>query len=455
MEHQLNMQQLLEQRDEEIARLQLEAEGAVNALRAAQAELTRQQNVPQAPRNVAPEPLSQADIVVKSLQTPTAIRDLPTFEGNPIRLNQFLKAVDNIMPTLEQARGTPQFNIWIQSIRSKIIGDADTVLELYGTDLSWREIKQNLITHYNDKRDEVSLTRDLFKLSQTGTYEAFYAEVSHIIALLLNNLNLSETNANVKTAKNKFYQEIGLKVFVAGLREPLGPIVRAQAPETLREALRLCAEENNYNYVRNPFKNHQTPAIPPRKNVPMLNKLPPPRLPHTNFSNPPYNPNPFKQPFQNNNQHQFKLPQFNPNPFKPQLNQNLFRSQPQNPFKIHYQNYPKPFQNNQNVFAPRPTIQPKPTPMEIDPSIRSRQINYMNRPHFHEQEYSENPYPHDPNDYYSYEPNPQEQYDNPTNPFSTIPTSQIPTDEENKETCDTTQIDDLNFQVASGTKEMT
>lgn len=39
---------------------------------------------------------------------------------------------------------------------------------------------------------------------------------------------------------------------------------------------------------------------------------------------------------------------------------------------------------NRNVFAPKPfpVQQPKPLPMEIDRSIRTRQVNYVNRPNF-------------------------------------------------------------------------
>lgn len=52
---------------------------------------------------------------------------------------------------------------------------------------------------------------------------------------------------------------------------------------------------------------------------------------------------------------------------------------------------------NRNVFAPKPypVTQPKPTPMEVDRSIRSRQSNFANRQNFNNprQSYSY-PYPH-------------------------------------------------------------
>ncbi|XP_055590118.1 putative uncharacterized protein DDB_G0294196 [Uranotaenia lowii] len=53
---------------------------------------------------------------------------------------------------------------------------------------------------------------------------------------------------------------------------------------------------------------------------------------------------------------------------------------------------PRPFQPMPRFFNP----QPKPTPMDVDPSIRSRHMNYINRPHYQlEQEYAWY-YPQDP-----------------------------------------------------------
>ena len=167
-----------------------------------------------------------------------------------------------MLPLLESARGAPVYTVWLQAIRAKIHGEADNVLELYGTSLNWTEIKTNLITHYSDRRDEVCLSRDLFRLEQTSTIEDFYGKISHVISLLVNLINLNNDNEQVKAAKNRLYQEMGLKVFLGGLKDPLGPIIRAQTPTSLKEALRLCLEESNYNHRIT----HKTlpPLLPPR-----------------------------------------------------------------------------------------------------------------------------------------------------------------------------------------------
>lgn len=160
---------------------------------------------------------------LQALQTPQIIRMLPPFDCNPIKLHSF-------------------------AIRSKIIADADNVLEFYGTSTDWDEIKNSLITHYSDKRDEVSLTKDLFKITQADKkIEDFYKEITFMLYLMVNQLNLNEDNSDVRTANNLFYQEIGLIVFLAGLNEPVGTVIRAQCPTSLKDALRRCIEERITN----------------------------------------------------------------------------------------------------------------------------------------------------------------------------------------------------------------
>lgn len=168
-----NLQLAISERDDQTARLNLESQGAAQAMQTANAEKAKLNQIAQqraetiarlenVVRNGQHGTASLSENVLKKLQTPHILRDMPCFDRNPIKLHQFLRAIDNIMPVIEKANGHPIYNVWLQCIRSKIIGDADTILELYGTELSWEQIKNNLITHYNDKRDEFSLTRDLF-----------------------------------------------------------------------------------------------------------------------------------------------------------------------------------------------------------------------------------------------------------------------------------------------------
>lgn len=400
-------------------------------------------------------PASQAsnvDLILKQMQSPQIIRDMPCFTGDPVKLNSFIKAIDRLMPTLERARGTAVFEVWMQAIRAKITQEADSVLELYGTDTEWDDIKTTLTTHFSDKRDEISLTRDLFKLTQTNCVQEFYGNVSHSVSLLVNLLNLNEPNPVVITAKKGFYQELGLKVFLSGLKEPLGPIIRAQSPRTLKEALRLCLEEGNFNYVKNHLRSPQPPPVPAKQsyNVPK-----PSPFPVANQLRLLQHPKPFLHP-QNQRPISFN-PQFKPftypQPHKP------FNFSPQiRPMQIPQQQRPPQFHQQQRPFQfgqqpPRqfpsnpnfyPSRQPKPVPMEVDHSIRSNLMNYMNRPNYQMEEYLEpyaiydESYPYQMYDYSGYP-----EYSEVYNP---IDQSSESSENDNNDSNKSLPVDDLNFR---------
>ena len=325
----LELRNLLNDRDEQISQLRLEAIGAAEAVTAAQQAANEARSLARV-ASMQQSGTQHIEGILKTLQTPQIIRDLPSFDGNPIKLYTFLRAIDNLMPLLQSAQGTPVYNIWLQAIRGKIQGEADNVLELYGTNLDWDEIKGNLITHYSDRRDEVCLGRDMYKLEQTTTVEDFYGKVSHMISLLVNLINLNTSNELVKAEKIRLYQDMGLKVFLGGLKEPLGPIIRAQAPTTLKEALRLCLEEGNYSHTRYLHKTSTIPPlIPPKKMFPQTQQ---PRY---------FNPTPQSPPFKFVPQPRFFQPQ------QPRPNQF-----PQNkPFPFQHQ---RPFQPPQQRQYPYP-----------------------------------------------------------------------------------------------------
>lgn len=398
MQQQLAAMQLeLQDRDERIQQLQLEAIGAAEAALAAQAQNLHAnfgaqgqqqanfgaQGQPNVDQEQGQGNAQQVNIenVLKSLQSPQVLRDFPPFSGDPIKLHKFIRSIDNLMPSINLARNTPMYAIWQQCIRSKVIGEADDILELYGTGIEWNDIKATLITHYSDKRDEVSLTRDLFKIRQKGEINDYYGEISHIVSLLVNLLNINEPNHDVRIAKNSFYQQMGLKVFLSGLKDPLGPIIRAQSPQTLKDALRLCLEEANYHFVKPTSKEYFFSKA--RADVPPDQRSQPnPKNYQQNFPI-----QPFYRPF-------YPVLQFDPRlaPNLPQLRNNLPNIPPsQQPGPSWRVPTPNQFMNNMQAphaqqkpaLPPRKMVFPRPEPMDVDKSLQTRQINYLNRPRSH------------------------------------------------------------------------
>lgn len=186
-----------------------------------------------------------------SLRIPDAIKDLPKFDGNPRLLHEFITNVEEILLHIRGTDNTPQGLILLRAIRNKIDGQANEVLNTYGTPLNWDDIKANLMSHYSDKRTETSLIRDLHNLRQYDKpVEKFYSQVIEIQSTLTNNVSINESDKNVIKAKRDLFTEMCLNSFLSGLREPIGSTVRAMRPESLNIALDYCIKEQNINYLQ-------------------------------------------------------------------------------------------------------------------------------------------------------------------------------------------------------------
>lgn len=152
---------------------------------------------------LTPEQLAQQiDATFKNFRIPDAIKNIPTFDGNSRLLFDFIENVEEILGLCDPVSRTSYAKIILRSIRNKIIGEANEVLNMYGTGLVWADIKKNLILHYSDKRNETSLIRDLHSLNQkTDTIETFYSKVIEIYSTLLNHAKIHENAGDVLNSK--------------------------------------------------------------------------------------------------------------------------------------------------------------------------------------------------------------------------------------------------------------
>lgn len=289
---------------------------------------------------------------------PDVVKSLRDFSGQPGEFGSWKKSVDRILKIYDPIKGTPKYYGILSVIRNKIRGHADTALESYNTPLNWEKISRCLTLHYADKRDLGTLEYQMTTLVQRNQSIAeFYQEVYYHLSLILNKLSSIEMGSEAMNAMTRSYREKALDTFIRGLKGDLPRLLSMRGPYDLPEALNLCLKLENMNYrVQHSHGNFKSshvsspPPIPPRRNIPPVQHN---HAPQRNFyPHLLHNPRPPQTPFRNQN---------NPRPF--------------------FQQRPPHFQN-----------MPKPEPMDVDTSIRSRQVNYMNRPPYQRQPYQQPSY---------------------------------------------------------------
>lgn len=343
---------------EEIKDAIMQLTGAVNA----QIELTtrldrRLQILEQEKEEVAvanlQAPATEDDLKEIS-KLPDAVKELQSFDGNPTRYLSWINNVENILKDYEIVKHKPIYRAILRSIRQKIRGSADTALisyNIYSED--WTQIKRCLSLHYADKRDVRTLEHQLSRMVQKNmNADEFYANVNHQLSLIINKIKTEDYSQETVNVLVESYRNRALDVFIRGLNGDLSKMLMIQKPQTLPEAYASCLEVQNLN-----FRNMQ---IHPRN---ILNTVTAPA--NQSFTK----------------REQTRLPNFSTQQ-RIQYQQNQF--QPKwTPQTMPQQNIPQQIwlpQANMPQNRPPPLPQKPPVPMDIDRSVQTRQVNYMNRP---------------------------------------------------------------------------
>lgn len=98
---------------------------------------------------------------------PDSVKELRTFDGNPLQYVSWVHAVEMVLKDFEIVRNKPIYRTIMQSIRQKIVDKADAALVSYNIfDADWKEIKRILSLHYADKRDVQTLVHQLNQLTE-------------------------------------------------------------------------------------------------------------------------------------------------------------------------------------------------------------------------------------------------------------------------------------------------
>lgn len=317
-------------------------------------------------RPVEPNPVVPAAPVERPLQRPRtegdlkdisrlpdSVKELRSFDGNPTQYISWVHSVETILKDFEIVKEKPIYRAIIQSIRQKVVGSADTALVSYNVfDSSWVEIKKVLSLHYADKRDIQTLEHQLNQLSQgSTTIEEFYSTVNHQLSLIVNKIKTESYGEETVEALVETYRNRALDVFIRGLKTDLSRMIIIQRPKTLPEAYSACLELQNLTMRNNILSSKAVARITDPMPADVGNRTTPPRPPKS-----------FPMRTGANWQHQ----NFRPRNWQYSYNSPNMRSNG-------YNSHTKP------ALPPRyPAI--KHEPMEVDRSIQSRRINYMNNP---------------------------------------------------------------------------
>lgn len=317
---------------------------------------------------------------------PDYVKDLPIFTGNPNEVSSWISDVESIInyykpnetSTVDQKN---KYHIICKTIRRKIRGEANDALVSSNVNINWTAIKKTLLTYYGEKRDIASLDYQMLTIQQKGkTLEEYFDEINNLLSLIANQIKTSNrfTHPEAVKALIETYNEKALDAFMRGLDgELLGQFLKNYRPESLAQAYAYCISFQNIEFRKKMTRGsipekHNGPKnfIPNNSNNP---KIPPKLPPKPQMQNKPNYPQPPK----------FFRPVYYPQQpvvFRQQQQPVISQQQRQPPPVPSRQPPNNPFRQPAGPSQPTNQQRNQPEPMEVDPSIRTRQVNYSNRP---------------------------------------------------------------------------
>lgn len=311
------------------------------------------------PRPV-PEPVRPTENFIEIGRIPDFLKDLRSFNGNPTELMNWILDVEGIF---NMYRHIPveslQYDLIEKSIRRRITGEAADVLNANNVASNWTEIKSTLLLYYSDKRELKTLDFELttIKKGQTESLSCYYSRVNELLSAIIAQVQTDEKYRDNAAVYIDYFREKALDSFIRGHERNLSLLLKTAKPKTLSSAYQFCLDYHNMDIRSGPLRNETSNVSLPKPReleVPRLPPRPPPRL----LVKPPM----------------ALAPQPPP--------RRLFAPFPQRPMQ--HQGFSRPFMptNPQRANQFGQINQPKPEPMDVDPSVRSRNINYGNRPQF-------------------------------------------------------------------------
>lgn len=164
---------------------------------------------------------------------------VPEFQGEPELLARFIDTAEKLANRFQNPADPDDFQneFLLNSLIAKVKGPAAEVI--YNSKIeSFADLKEALLQAYSDRRDHLTLELELANMKQGRTENPFkfFERISKILNLIISYISNHFTNEKQKIL-TEHAKEFALRVFLKGLNEPLGSLMRTKNPATLNLAL--------------------------------------------------------------------------------------------------------------------------------------------------------------------------------------------------------------------------
>lgn len=182
---------------------------------------------------------------------------VPEFHGEQELLTNFLEVCDELVLQFYDRTNPANFQnkFLMRSILAKIKGRAAELI-ISANCSNWESVKNALTSGYSDKRDLYTLTIEISELKQGGDTPFAYLEKTRKFLNLAIMYLKNNAVPNIEQ-QAQFFKGLALRVFLRGLKEPLGGLLQARRPGDLDAAHNLLTNDFQFCTTKSFLKAEQ------------------------------------------------------------------------------------------------------------------------------------------------------------------------------------------------------
>lgn len=215
-----------------------------------------------------------------NLNISQALKFIPSFDGTPSQLHQFIECSDIIFDELKETEHRKFLNLMKKLLISKAYNE--TVKHInYG---SWNDLRDDLIVRYREVRSKIQVSEQLNNCRQkyNEDVKSFGSRIEDLLCQL-NDICITETGEGSEKIVESLNANTALVAFQEGLNDRIRTVVKSAHCKTLKDCITAACEEEALLKRRINFENKNN--IPKCKNCNKLGHISEKCFKLRNFSN--------------------------------------------------------------------------------------------------------------------------------------------------------------------------
>lgn len=187
-------------------------------------------------RNNIPNPVQPTTDDI--FRIPDPIKAILVYDGSRKQLHSWITPTGNTLRVFKDLVSPQTYNIYVQAVLNKIVGNAKDAICLAGNPLNFEDVRDILLETFGDRQELATYKAQLWANKQNTdmNIHKYYKRTKEIVQNIKTIAKQNEEYNTHWAVICKFIDDDALAAFIAGLKHPYFGYAQAAKPENIESA---------------------------------------------------------------------------------------------------------------------------------------------------------------------------------------------------------------------------